>query len=145
MATSSSHAQNLAADGGNQTFDYLSSQYFDSILFKFAPTEGTAAGLHQYDSQLEDYSAAGVQREVSAGDKDETLVVKVPIKPATLLIQGPVDKTYQIVEHPELAVRAGMNTVPLKSAFEPITVKQIDSNVTVPVRLEAGKSVPATF
>jgi len=86
-----------------------------------------------------------VQREVQAGDKDETLVVKVPIKPATLVIQGPVDKTYQIVEHPELMVRAGTNTVPLKSRYEPITVKQIDSNATVPVRLEAGKSVPAVF
>jgi len=66
MATSSARAQNLAADGGNQTFDYLSSQYFENILFKFAPTEGTEAGLHQYDAQLEDYSAAGVQREIVA-------------------------------------------------------------------------------
>jgi hypothetical protein len=62
----STRAQNLAADGGNQTFDYLSSQYFEDILFKFAPTEGTAAGLHQYDTQLEDFSAAGVQREITA-------------------------------------------------------------------------------
>lgn len=61
-----SHAQSLAADGGNQTFDYFSSQYFEDILFKFAPTEGTEAGLHQYDTQLEDYSAAGEQREVVA-------------------------------------------------------------------------------
>ena len=66
MATPSAHAQNLAADGGNQTFDYLSSQYFQDILFKFAPTEGTAAGLHQYDAQLEDYSAAGVEHEIAA-------------------------------------------------------------------------------
>ncbi len=66
IASSSARAQNLAADGGNQTFDYLSSQYFETILFKFAPTEGTSAGLHQYDSQLEDYSAAGTQREIAA-------------------------------------------------------------------------------
>ena len=116
-----------------------------------AETRGVASGsVLRIDGKAHTLSftcsvCTPVQREVSAGDKDETLVVKVPIKPATLLIQGPVDKTYQIVEHPELAVRAGMNTVPLKSAFEPITVKQIDSNVTVPVRLEAGKSVPATF
>jgi serine/threonine protein kinase len=84
-----------------------------------------------------------VQRDVAAGDKDETLVVKVPIKPATLDIQGPVDKTYQVVEHPELAVRAGRNTIPLRSAFERITVKQIDSNATVRVQLEAGGQ-PAT-
>jgi tRNA A-37 threonylcarbamoyl transferase component Bud32 len=86
-----------------------------------------------------------VQREVAAGEKDQTLVVKVPIKPATLVIQGAVDKTYQIVEHPELTVRAGTNTVSLASAFEPITVKQIESNKTVAVRLQAGTPVQATF
>jgi hypothetical protein len=86
-----------------------------------------------------------VQRQVAAGDKDETLMVKVPIKPATLDIDGPVDKTYQIVERPEIRVRAGVNTIPLGSQFEPITVKQIDSNTNVHVRLQAGKSVTATF
>jgi hypothetical protein len=86
-----------------------------------------------------------VQRDVAAGEKDETLVVKVPIKPGTLDIQGPVDKTYQIVEHPEVAVRAGRNTVPLRSSFEWVTIKQIDSNATTRVRLAAGKAVQATF
>jgi serine/threonine-protein kinase len=86
-----------------------------------------------------------VQRTVTASDKDETLVVKVPIKPATLEIQGPPDKTYQVVEHPQLRVGAGVNTVALGSAFEPITVKQIDTNTTVHVRLQAGKTVTAAF
>ncbi len=66
MTPSSTRAQNVAADGANQTFDYLSGQYFENILFKFAPTEGTAAGLHQYDAQLEDYSAANTKREIAA-------------------------------------------------------------------------------
>ncbi|MGC9198402.1 MAG: DUF885 domain-containing protein [Acidobacteriaceae bacterium] len=60
------HAQNIAADGGDQTFSYLSSQYFQQIYFKFAPSAGTSAGLHQYDSQLENYSAAGVTQQVAA-------------------------------------------------------------------------------
>jgi len=59
-------AQNLAADGANQTFSFLADQYFDQVYFKFSPTTGTSAGLHQYDTQLEDYSAAGVQREITA-------------------------------------------------------------------------------
>lgn len=59
-------AQRLSADGANQTFSFLSDQYFDQVYFKFSPTAGTSAGLHQYDPQLEDYSAAGVQREVAA-------------------------------------------------------------------------------
>ncbi|HEY1742279.1 MAG TPA: DUF885 domain-containing protein [Granulicella sp.] len=59
-------AQRLSADGASQTFNYLTDQYFDQIYFKFAPTAGTSAGLHQYDTQLEDYSAANVQKEVAA-------------------------------------------------------------------------------
>jgi eukaryotic-like serine/threonine-protein kinase len=86
-----------------------------------------------------------VQREVAAGDKDETLVVRLPIKPATLVIQGDQDKTYQLVEHPEIPVRVGTNTVALRSAFESVTVKQIESNTAVPVRLQAGKPAQATF
>jgi eukaryotic-like serine/threonine-protein kinase len=84
-------------------------------------------------------------REVPAGDKDETLVVKLAIKPATLVIQGDQDKTYQLVEHPEIPVRVGNNTVALGSAFESVTVKQIESNTALPVRLQAGKPVQATF
>jgi uncharacterized protein (DUF885 family) len=62
----SASSQHLAADGAGQTFSYLTDQYFDQVYFKFSPTAGTGAGLHQYDAQLEDYSAAGVQREVAA-------------------------------------------------------------------------------
>ncbi len=62
----SSFAQHPTADGAGQTFNTLSEQYFDQVYFHFAPTAGTSAGLHQYDPQLEDYSAAGVQKEVAA-------------------------------------------------------------------------------
>jgi tRNA A-37 threonylcarbamoyl transferase component Bud32 len=86
-----------------------------------------------------------VERQVATGEKDETLVVRLPIKPATLVIEGDQDKTYQLVEHPEIPVRVGTNTVTLRSAFESVTVKQIESNTAVPVRLQAGKPVQATF
>jgi uncharacterized protein (DUF885 family) len=49
-----------------QTFNFLEDQYFSEVYFKFSPTLGTAAGLHEYDAKLEDYSAAGVAREVAA-------------------------------------------------------------------------------
>ncbi len=68
-------AQRLAADGGNQTFAYLSDQYFQNIYFKYAPSAATSAGLHQYDSQLEDYSAAGVQSEIAALQEFEKKLV----------------------------------------------------------------------
>ena len=86
-----------------------------------------------------------VTREVPAGDKDDTVIVAVPIKPATLVIDGDPDKTYQILERPELTVRAGTNTVPLTSAFERVNVKQSGAAGPVSVRLHAGDSVTASF
>jgi serine/threonine protein kinase len=86
-----------------------------------------------------------VELPVGAGDKDETLVVSVPIQPATLVVDGATTGTYQIVEHPETAVRAGANIVALRSAFERVTVKRIETGDAVPVRLEAAKTVHASF
>jgi tRNA A-37 threonylcarbamoyl transferase component Bud32 len=86
-----------------------------------------------------------VQRDVPVGDKDDTVVVRLSIKPATLEIVGDGNMTYQIVEHPEVAVRAGGNSVALGSEFERVTVKQIETQTTVPVRLHAGHSVQAGF
>jgi uncharacterized protein (DUF885 family) len=66
LAGATTSAQNIRADGAHQTFQFLSGQYFEQVYFKYSPTAGTSAGLHQYDSQLEDYSAANVQRQVDA-------------------------------------------------------------------------------
>jgi uncharacterized protein (DUF885 family) len=80
MIVPSASAQHLAADGANQTFSYLADQYFEQVYFKFSPTSGTGAGLHQYDTQLEDYSAAGVQREVAALHDFEKKLVAIDPK-----------------------------------------------------------------
>ena len=45
-------------------FNRLVDDYFD-FYFKFEPTEGTAAGFHQYDNQLEDYSSAAVEAKIA--------------------------------------------------------------------------------
>jgi uncharacterized protein (DUF885 family) len=66
LMASAASAQHVSADGAAQTFAILTDQYFEQVYFHFSPTAGTGAGLHQYDSQLEDYSAAEVQREVAA-------------------------------------------------------------------------------
>ncbi|HEX5283959.1 MAG TPA: DUF885 domain-containing protein [Bryocella sp.] len=66
ISTTSAIAQHPSADGAGQTFHTLSEQYFEQVYFKYAPTAGTSAGLHQYDTQLEDYSAAGIQKEIAA-------------------------------------------------------------------------------
>ncbi|MDE3104209.1 MAG: DUF885 domain-containing protein [Acidobacteriota bacterium] len=57
------NAQRIQADGATQTFSYLADAYFNDVYFRYNPTTGTASGLHQYDTQLEDYSAAGMARE----------------------------------------------------------------------------------
>jgi uncharacterized protein (DUF885 family) len=47
-------------------WDKLADDYFDQVYFKFAPSSGTSAGLHQYDALLEDYSRAGMEANVAA-------------------------------------------------------------------------------
>src|ERR1700677_3019899 len=65
-ATIVANAQHVSADGAPQTFNYLADQYFSDVYFHFSPTNGTANGLHQYDTQLEDYSAANIQKEIAS-------------------------------------------------------------------------------
>jgi uncharacterized protein (DUF885 family) len=66
MLTPSAQTQRLSADGGIQTFNFVADQYFSDVYFHFAPTVATSAGLHQYDTQLEDYSAANIQKQIAA-------------------------------------------------------------------------------
>src|SRR5690242_8745752 len=46
-------------------FNKLVDEYFDDF-FKFNPSQGTAAGFHQYDDQLEDPSQAGISAEIAS-------------------------------------------------------------------------------
>lgn len=58
-------AQRISADGAMQTFDVLSNQYFDEFYFPNAPTSGTSVGYHQFDTRLEDYSAAARAKQIA--------------------------------------------------------------------------------
>ncbi|HET8637075.1 MAG TPA: DUF885 domain-containing protein [Acidobacteriaceae bacterium] len=58
-------AQAIGQKPGDQ-FRHLADEYFSQAVFKFEPTYGTTVGLHQYDSQLEDYSRAGVEQHIAA-------------------------------------------------------------------------------
>jgi uncharacterized protein (DUF885 family) len=51
---------------GDPTFVKLADHYFDDFYFPNQPTAATSAGLHQYDSQLEDYSRKGEEETVEA-------------------------------------------------------------------------------
>ncbi|HYL46893.1 MAG TPA: hypothetical protein VEU52_07685, partial [Candidatus Limnocylindrales bacterium] len=58
----------------------LVDEYFDQAYFKFQPTAGTSAGLHQYDAQLEDFSRPGVDKEIEALHKFENRFAGVDAK-----------------------------------------------------------------
>jgi uncharacterized protein (DUF885 family) len=59
-------AQNADASEKQAAWDKLADEYFDQIYFKFAPSAGTSAGLHQCDPLLEDYSRTEIDAEISA-------------------------------------------------------------------------------
>jgi uncharacterized protein (DUF885 family) len=52
----------------------LANAYFSQVYFPFSPTAGTAEGLHQYDPMLEDYSRAGIDRQVDTYQRFEKRV-----------------------------------------------------------------------
>jgi uncharacterized protein (DUF885 family) len=59
-ATLAQHHNTSVTTGFNRLVD----DYFD-FYFQAHPTEGTAAGFHQYDSKLEDFSRAAVNAEIA--------------------------------------------------------------------------------
>ena len=56
----------LAQPHSDADFRKLSERYFSEVYFPFSPTTATSAGLHEYDPRLEDYSAAGIGRQIEA-------------------------------------------------------------------------------
>jgi uncharacterized protein (DUF885 family) len=49
---------------GSSEWSKLVDSFFDGY-FKLNPTQGTTAGFHQYDAELEDYSRKGVDHEIA--------------------------------------------------------------------------------
>ena len=84
------HSQKKAApaktSASTTDFAALADRYFDEYYFKFNPSSGTAAGFHQYDSQLEDYSRASLDQQIKTLKDFQKLVAKVDplqLSPAT--------------------------------------------------------------
>src|SRR5260370_14891420 len=61
-AQSKPHKQNPRL-ASSANWDALVDEFFDQNYFKFGPTTGTAAGLHQYDAFLEDYWHTAYEKE----------------------------------------------------------------------------------
>ena len=76
MSAGSAGAMKLA----DAAWDSLVDENFDQAYFRFQPTAGTMAGLHQYDVQLEDYSRAGVDREIETLRRFESRFAGVDAK-----------------------------------------------------------------
>jgi uncharacterized protein (DUF885 family) len=53
-----------AKESWKEQFQKASDDYFDQVYFHYAPTQGTLAGYHQYDAQLEDYSRKNIDAEI---------------------------------------------------------------------------------
>ncbi|HEY5028151.1 MAG TPA: DUF885 domain-containing protein [Candidatus Angelobacter sp.] len=80
-----------ATTGNDKVFTSLADQYFDKYYFKFNPSQGTAAGFHQYDSQLEDYSRASLDQQITTLKSFQKVVAK--IDPQQLSQAARVDHT----------------------------------------------------
>jgi hypothetical protein len=50
----------------DQAFAKLADEFFDGFYFPANPTIATQTGLHAYDSKLEDYTRAGIDRQVKS-------------------------------------------------------------------------------
>jgi len=72
----------LASDPGS-AFAKLADRYFHELYFKYYPTAGTAAGFHQYDTQLEDYSRKAIDSQISALKQFKTQVESVKLIPGS--------------------------------------------------------------
>ena len=58
----------------DEAFANLANRYFEEVVFRFDPVQGTAAGFHQYDTQLPSGSKTEVQQQIAALRKFESEV-----------------------------------------------------------------------
>lgn len=63
----------------NSAWTHLVDAYFDTVYLPFNPTEGTSAGLHQYDGKLENYSRSSLDQEAAALRVYEKKVAAFPV------------------------------------------------------------------
>ena len=72
----------LTGLAGAQTWDKLVDRYFDEAVFPFSPSAATQAGLHAWDTRLEDMSAGAIRQQLSLLKQFEKDVAAFPGQPA---------------------------------------------------------------
>jgi uncharacterized protein (DUF885 family) len=60
-----------------QQFERVSDEYLDQVYLRYQPTQGTMAGYHQFDAQLEDYSRKSIDAEIATLKEFEKRVVAI--------------------------------------------------------------------
>lgn len=75
---SASMAAHAETENRNQQFQKVSDEYLDQVYFRYQPTQGTMAGYHQYDTQLEDFSRKSIDAEVAALNSFEQRIATIP-------------------------------------------------------------------
>ena len=96
----SSAPQKPAAGSGDAAFKQVATEILED-LFKRHPTQATDLGVHKYDDQLDDYSAAAVKAESDAARAFKSRLTA--IDPAALSLDQQLDR--------EQLLRAADNTV----------------------------------
>ena len=72
------HKQPESSSANNdKVFELLAEQYFDKVYFKFSPSQGTAAGFHQYDNLLEDYARSSINSQITALKNFQKMLAKI--------------------------------------------------------------------
>ena len=75
---SASIASHAGTENWKQQFQAASDAYLDQVYFRYQPTQGTSAGYHQYDTQLEDFSRKSINAETAALNSFEKRVSAIP-------------------------------------------------------------------
>jgi uncharacterized protein (DUF885 family) len=89
--------------GGSAAFNHAVDEYFTQVYFKYAPTQGTLAGFHEYDTALEDYSRAGIDREVGDLRRYAALMAKID-RPTDVRAAGDYDLVVANIQSQLLAL-----------------------------------------
>lgn len=77
-----------ASSDADSAFRKLADEYFDKFFFKSQPSTATYLGLHQYDPQLEDLSAAAIESNRRELHRWETRIANVDANPLSEVAQA---------------------------------------------------------